>query len=105
MPRKLRLSPFYRPVGSLRNTETCAATHSVRAVSVGTFPTFSELNFGGYEGPDLPDPEFVFGTLGWCCACPVMKTRYPYYYADLAGKIIILLSLAGFAMIITLALR
>ena len=57
------------------------------------------------RGPDLPDPEFVFGTLGWCCACPVMKTRHPYYYADLAGKIIILLSLAGLAVMITLAMR
>ena len=36
---------------------------------------------------------------------PAMKMRYPYYYADLAGRIIILLSLVGFAVIIILAMR
>jgi hypothetical protein len=34
-----------------------------------------------------------------------MKQRHPYYYADLAGKVIILLSLAGFAVIVILAMR
>jgi hypothetical protein len=34
-----------------------------------------------------------------------MKRHHPYYYADLAGKVIILLSLAGFALIIILAMR
>jgi hypothetical protein len=80
--------------------------NAFRARRLGrNFSDFFRVELRRSEGPDLPDPEFVFGTLGWCCACPVMKTRHPYYYADLAGKIIILLSLAGFAMIITLALR
>ena len=33
--------------------------NAFRARRLGRNPTFSELNFGGYEGPDLPDPEFV----------------------------------------------
>ena len=102
-PVKLRLSPFYRPVGSLRNTETCAATHPVRAVSVGTFPT--ELHFGGYEGPISQTPNLCLELWAGGRACPGMKTRNPYYYADVAGRIIILLSLVGFALIIILAMR
>jgi hypothetical protein len=34
-----------------------------------------------------------------------MKYRHPFYYADLAGIVIILLSLGGLVVIIVLAIR